>query len=83
MTLRGEGFLLQTVMGEDNWIHHFEPKSKQHLMDQHETTSARTKEFKSVPAAGKIKVTDFSDEKGVSLVSFFPRVTTVNSQLLY
>lgn len=55
------------------------PEFKQHLMEQHPTTSARWKEFKSVLSAGKIMVTDFWVEKGVSLVSFFPSVTTVNS----
>jgi hypothetical protein len=28
----GEGYLSQIVLGDETWVHHFEPESKQQLM---------------------------------------------------
>jgi len=61
------------------WVNHFEPESKKHLIEKQQTTTPRKNKFKSVPSAGKIMVTDFWDDKSVSLVGLFPRETRVNS----
>lgn len=49
----GEGFQLHIGMGDETWVHHFEPKSKQQLMDLHHITPPRKKTFKSALTAGK------------------------------
>jgi hypothetical protein len=38
------------------------------MMEWHHTTSVWKKKFKSVPSAGSIVATAFSDEKGIILV---------------
>jgi hypothetical protein len=68
-----EGFLLQIVMGQ-NRTHHFEPESKQQLMEWCHILSPK-KKLERVPSAGKIIVTVFLDEKDVILVNFFPTGT--------
>jgi len=62
MTLEVRASHRLTVM----WVNHFEPESKKHLIEKQQTTPRKNK-FKSVPSAGKIKVTDFWDDKSVSL----------------
>ena len=75
----GEGFLLQIVKGDETWVHYFEPKTKQQLMERHHMTSPRKKKFKSVSSAGKIMVTVFGMRKVLFLCNFLPRGTKVNS----
>ena len=75
MTLEVRAYHRLTVI----WANHFESESKKHLIEKQQTTTPRKNKFKSVPSAGKIMVTDFWDDKSVSLVGSFPRETRVNS----
>jgi hypothetical protein len=56
-----------------------EPESKKYLIEKQQTTTPRKNKFMSMLSAGKIMVTDFWDNKDVSLVGLFPRETRVNS----
>jgi len=75
MTLEVRAYHCLTVI----WVNHFESKSKKHLIETRQTTTQWKNKFKSVPSAGKIMVTDFWDDKSVSLVALFPRETRLNS----
>jgi hypothetical protein len=39
----GDDFLTTIVMGDETWIHHFEPETKRQSMEWHHTTSPRKK----------------------------------------
>jgi len=75
MTLEVRAYHCLTVI----WVNHFESESKKYLIEKQQTTTPRKNKFKSVPSAGIIMVTDFWDDKRVSLVGLFPRETRVNS----
>jgi hypothetical protein len=55
----GMSFLLQIVMGDETWVNHFEPKSKQQLMEWCHMLLPRNKKFRNVPSAEKVMVTAF------------------------
>jgi hypothetical protein len=40
-------------MGDETWVHHFEPESKQQSMKWKHTSSPPTKKLKNVPSAKK------------------------------
>jgi hypothetical protein len=48
-----EGLLERIVTGDETWVHHFEPESKQQSMRWKHTSSPPTKKFKNVPFAKK------------------------------
>jgi len=51
----GDQFLLNTVTGDESWIHNFDPEEKR----------LRPKRFKTMPSAGKILLTVFWDSQRV------------------
>jgi len=61
---RGEGFLLQTVTGDETGTNHVAHKSKQPSMQWHLTTRP-CKTFKGVPLLGLIMPTVCCDKTGV------------------
>jgi hypothetical protein len=42
---KGEGVLERIVMGDETWVHHFEPESKQQSMQWKHTSSPLTKKL--------------------------------------
>jgi hypothetical protein len=49
----GEGLLERIVMGDETWVHHFEPESKQQSMQWKYTSFPPTKKLTNVPSAKK------------------------------
>ena len=66
---------------DETWVHHFKPESKRASMEWRHPISTRSKKFKSLQAAKKVKVTVFWDSVGVILVDFISNGATINSDV--
>ncbi|KAJ4448973.1 hypothetical protein ANN_00365 [Periplaneta americana] len=69
----GDEFLDRIVTGDETWISHFTPETKQQSMHwRHSGSAARTK-FKQTLSVQKVMCTVFWDRKGILLIDFLPR----------
>lgn len=75
----GEDFLNQIVTGDETWVRHLTPESKQQSMEWRHTQSPKKQKFKTTMSAQKIMCTVFWDRKGVLLAEFLPRGETINA----
>ncbi|KFM64801.1 Histone-lysine N-methyltransferase SETMAR, partial [Stegodyphus mimosarum] len=75
----GENFLNQIVTGDETWVCHFTPESKQQSMEWRHTHSPKKQKFKVTMSSQKIMCTVFWDRKGVLLTEFLPRGETINA----
>jgi len=77
----GDNFLQQIVTGDETWILHYEPESKQQSMQLKHPSSPVAKKFKMQPSAGKLMLTVFWDSQGPILETYQERETTVTSAM--
>jgi len=75
----GDNFLQQIVTGDETWIHHYEPESKQQSMQWKHPSSPVGKKFKTQPSTGKLMLTIFWVSQGPILETYQERGTTVTS----
>ena len=75
----GEDFLRQIVSGDESWVHHYDPESKQQSKEYRHKTSPSPKEFKVFSSARKVLLTIFWDSEGVVHTEFLEQGNTVNS----
>lgn len=75
----GGEMLSRIVTGDETWVHHYQPESKQASMQWKHKDSPTPTKFKVVPSAGKVMATVFWDMKGVLLVEFHEHGTTVTA----
>ncbi|KAJ4440568.1 hypothetical protein ANN_08713 [Periplaneta americana] len=69
----GDEFLDRIVTGDETWISHFTPETKQQSMHwRHCGSPVRTK-FKQTLSVQKVMCTVFWDRKGILLIDFLPR----------
>jgi hypothetical protein len=66
----GEDMLNRTFTGNEAWVHHYQPVSKQASLQWKHSSSPSTKTFKVTPAAGKVMLTMFGNYQGVLLTHF-------------
>ncbi len=78
---KGEEFLSHIVTGDEAWVHHFRPESKEQSMSWIEKGGKAPKKFKQVDSAGKVMLTLFWDSKGVLLEEYLPPGWTVNADM--
>ncbi|KAJ4450280.1 hypothetical protein ANN_01700 [Periplaneta americana] len=72
-------FLDSIVTGDETWISHSTPETKQQSMHwRHSGSPVRTK-FKQTLSVWKVMCTVFWDRKGILLIDFLPRGETVNA----
>jgi DNA-binding Lrp family transcriptional regulator len=74
----GVQFLQRIVTGDETWVHHVTPETKQASMTWKHASSSPSKKFKTTPSAKKVMATVFWDHKGV-LVDFLTKGDTVNA----
>ena len=72
-------FLKHIVTGDETWIHHYDPESKQQSMQWKHATSPSPRKFKMQASAGKVMCTIFWDAEGVLLIDFMPYKVTVTA----
>ena len=58
----------------ETWVHYYEPENKAQWVGP---GSPRPKKFKTQPSAGKVMATVFWDAKGVIMLDFIPKRSTI------
>ena len=69
-----DDFLLCLVTVDETWIHYYEPENSRQWAGP---WSPRPKKFKMQPSAGKVMATVFWDTKGVIMLDFLPKGSTI------
>ena len=72
-----DDFLLRLVTVDETWVHHYEPENKAQSRQWVGPGSPRPKKFKTQPRAGKVMATVFWDTKGVIMLDFLPKRSTI------
>ena len=72
-----DDFLLRLVTVDETWVHYYEPENKAQSRQWVGPGSPRPKKFKTQPSAGKVMVTVFWDAKGVIMLDFLPKRSTI------
>jgi len=75
----GENFLSRVVTGNETWVSHKAPELKQQFMEWRHTSLPTKMKFKQTTSTQKIMCTVFWDRKGVLLLDFLPRGSTINA----
>jgi len=76
----GVSLLDRVVTGDETWVHHTTPESKEASKQWCEPDEPRPKKAKVANSAGKIMATVFWDSKGILLTRYMPKGTTINSE---
>ena len=71
-----DDFLLRLVIEDETWVHYYEPENKTQSCQWVGPGSPRPKKFK-VASAGKVMATVFWDAKGVIILDFLPKRSTI------
>jgi len=74
-----DDILSHIVTGDETWVSHITPESKQQSLHWKHTGSPKRKNFKQMFSTRKIMCTVFWDRQGVLLLEFLPQGTTINS----
>ena len=72
-----DDFLLRLVTVDETLVHYFEPENKAQSRQWVGPGSPRPKKFKMQPPAGKVMATVFWDAKGVIMLDFLPKRSTI------
>ena len=72
-----DDFLLCLVTVDETWVHYYEPENKAQNRQWVGPGSLRPKTFKTQPSAGKVMATVFCDAKGVIMLDFLPKRSTI------
>jgi hypothetical protein len=70
----GGGFLQWIVTGDENWVHHYDPKKKMVC------GIPALKKFKTQASSGKVMLTVFQNCEGILLTDFLEKGTSVISE---
>ena len=62
---------------DETWVHYYEPENKAQSRQWVGPGSPRPKKFKTQPSAGKVMATVFWDAKGVNVLDFLPKRSTI------
>jgi hypothetical protein len=73
-TQEGDGFLDTIVNGDETWVFHHTPQSKQQSLERRHTLSARTRKFNTSISVKKIMASVFWDRNGIVLFDFMASV---------
>lgn len=83
LALYNEGkdfFLSRIVTGDETWLHHWDPESKQESMQWKHKSSPPPKKFPTQPSAGKIMATIFWDQEGILLIDYLEHKKTITGE---
>ena len=72
-----DDFLLRLVTVDETWVHYYEPENKAWSRQWVGPGSLRPKKFKTQPSAGKMMATVFWDAKGIIMLDFLPKRSTI------
>ena len=72
-----DDFLLHLVTVDETWSHYYEPENKAQRRQWVGLGSPRPKKFKTQPSAGKVMATVFWDAKGIIMLDFLTKRSTI------
>ena len=72
-----DDFLLRLVTVGETWVHYYEPENKAQRRQWVGSGSLRPKNFKMQPSAGKVMATVFWYTKGIIMLVFLPKRSTI------
>ena len=72
-----DDFLLPLVTADEIWVHYYEPENKAQSCQWVGPGSPSPKKFKTQPSACKVMATVFWDTKGVIMLDFLPKRSTI------
>ena len=72
-----DDFLLHLVTVDETWVHYCEPENNAQSRQRVGPGSPRPKKFKTQQSAGKVMATVFWDTKGVIMLDFLPKRSTI------
>lgn len=75
-----DGVLSRIVTGDETWVHHYEPESKQDSMQWHKKGTAPPKKFKVSQSAGKLMATVFWDSEGILLIDYKDKGVSITGE---
>jgi len=75
----GENLLSHVVTGNETWVSHEAPESKQQSMEWRHISSPTKTKFKHTTSTLKVMCTMFWDRKGVLLADLLPQSSTINA----
>ena len=72
-----ENFFSRIITGDETWVHHHDPETKQESMQWKQKGSPTPTKFCVQQSARKIMATVFWDSEGVLLLEFMPHKMTI------
>ena len=72
-----DDFLLRLVTVDETWFHYYESENKAQSRQWVGPESPKPKKFKTQPSAGKVIATVFWNAKGVIMLDFLPKRSTI------
>lgn len=75
-----EKVMAQIVTGDETWVYHYEPESKQESMQWHKKGTPPPKKYKVSQSAGKIMATIFWDIEGILLIDYKERGVSITGE---
>jgi len=65
---------------DETWLYHYDPETKQQLMEWRHSGSPRPQKFQVHKTAEKVLASIFWDKEGVLLIDYLPKGQTVNAE---
>jgi [histone H3]-lysine36 N-dimethyltransferase SETMAR len=75
-----ENFEFRLVTGDETWVHHFEPESKQQSMEWTEVGQKPPIKFKAQKSARKVLASIFWDSQGIIMIDFLRGGRTITGE---
>ncbi|CAK1595648.1 unnamed protein product [Parnassius mnemosyne] len=72
--------MARIVTGDETWVHHYEPESKQESIQWHKKGTPHPKKYKVSQSAGKIKATIFWDTDDILLIDYKERGVSITGE---
>jgi len=73
-------FLSRLVTMDETWLYHYDPETKQQLMEWRHSGSPRPRQFRVQKSAGKVLASIFWDQDSILLIDYLPKGPTINAE---
>jgi len=68
------------VTMDETWLYHYDPETKQQLVEWWQSGSPRPKKFRVKKSAGKVLSSIFWNQDGILLIDYLPKGQTINAE---